>query len=268
MAIPAYASVDLQSVSKIINSPDPTGAQDVATKAYVDSAVEGLNWKDSVRAASTANVTVSGPGTTIDGVTLSNGDRILLKNQTTASENGIYIFNGSAVAATRSLDMNTAAEVEQAVTLVEEGTVNAGTNWRQTAVNVTLGSTSLTWTAFIASSAAASETTAGIAEIATQAETNTGTDDARMVSPLKLKNCTFVVQMFTATFGDGSTTSYDITHGLAASKVLDVNIYETGGTFREVLCEVQHLSTTQVRVLASPAPATNALTIVVMAPKA
>lgn len=261
--IPMYADSDYQSTNRIVNLPDPTLAQHPATKAYVDATVEGLNWKDSVRVASTANVTVSGPGTSIDGITLTNGDRILLKNQTTGAENGIYIFNGSAVAATRALDANTAAEIEAAVVYVEEGTTNANTTWRQTVANPTLGTTALSFTAFGTAASAASETTSGIAEIATQAETNTGTDDLRFVTPAKLKGQNFLVQLFTQTFGDGSATSFDITHGLSANKLIQVTIYETGGSFREVQCEIQHLSTTQVRVLATPAPASGALTIVV-----
>lgn len=261
--LPVYTDLDMQSTNRLTNLPDPSAAQHAATKAYVDANIEGLNWKDSVRAASTANLTISGPGATIDGVTMAANDRFLAKNQSTASENGIYIWNGSAVAATRALDMNSAAEVEAAVALVEEGTTNAGTTWRQTAVNVTLGSTSLAWTTFGTAAGAASEASAGIAEIATQAETNTGTDDARFVTPLKLMTFNAFNKTYSATIGDGSTTQFDLTHGLSTVKTHQVFVYETGGSFRQVLVEVQMLSTTQVRVIVSPAPATNALTVVV-----
>src|SRR5215218_7068057 len=101
--------LDFNSVARLLNLPDPSAAQHAATKAYVDSAVEGLNWKDSVRAATAANINLSSPGSTIDGVSMSSGDRFLAKDQTTASENGIYIWNGAAVAATRAADMNAAA---------------------------------------------------------------------------------------------------------------------------------------------------------------
>lgn len=262
--IPVYADLDMQSTSRLTNLLDPTVAQHAATKAYVDATVEGLNWKDSARVASTANITITAPGATIDGITMATNDRMLLKNQTNGQDNGIYIWNGAASTATRSLDMNVAAEVEAAVVYIEEGTVNDDTTWRQTTPNVTLGTTVLVWSAFGTAAPAASEGTAGIAELATQAETNTGTDDLRIVTPLKLKTQNFLVQKSTQTFGDGAATSFDLTHGLAADKILDVTVFETGGTFREVMCEIQHLSTTQVRVLASPAPASGALTLVVL----
>ncbi len=126
------------------------GANSLVSKEYVDAVKVGLDFKDSVRAASTANVTISGPGTAIDGVTLSSGDRVLLKNQSTASENGIYIFNGSASAMTRATDANADAEVTAGMfTFVEEGTVNADSGFVLTTDgSITLGSTSLTFTQF------------------------------------------------------------------------------------------------------------------------
>lgn len=262
MSILVQRDLDLNSAAKVINMPNPTAAQDGATKAYVDSAVEGLSWKDSVRVASVANINLAAPGTTIDGVTMAANDRFLAKDQSTASQNGIYIFNGSATPATRALDMNTAAEVEQAVLTVEEGT-SAGATFRQTAVNVTLDTTSLTWTNFGTSSPAASETTAGIMELATQAETDTGTDDLRAVTPLKLATWSGRIKKYTTTFGDGSATSYTITHNLN-TKVVHVGVYETGGSFREVLCEVQHTTVNTVTILTATAPASGAYTAVVI----
>lgn len=256
--------LDMQSTSRLTNLPDPTVAQHAATKAYVDSTVEGLNWKDSVRAASTANLTLTAPGATIDGVAMVAGDRLLVKNQTAGQDNGIYIWNGAASTATRAPDMNVAAEVEAAVVYVEEGTVNDDTTWRQTTPNVTLGTTVLTWSAFGTAASAASETTAGIAELATQAETDTGTDDLRIVTPLKLATWSNRARRFAASFGDGAATSYVITHNLNTLDVM-VYVYENGGSKRQVMAEIQHTSVNSVTILFSPAPATNALRVVVLA---
>jgi hypothetical protein len=256
--------IDMNGAGKVVNLADPASAQDAATKAYVDSAVEGLAWKDSVRAASTASLTLSGPGASIDGVTLSNGDRVLVKNQSTGSENGLYIFNGSGSAMTRTVDMSTAAEVEQAVVTVEEGTTNAGTTWRQTAVNVTLGTTALAWTSFGTAAGAATETTAGVVELATQSETDTGTDDARAVTPLKLKNYPGAKLPFAQTIGDASATAFNIDHNFNTRDVV-VAVFKNSGNYDDVLADVTRPTVNRVTVTFASAPASNAYRVVVQA---
>lgn len=141
------ASVSLNS-QKITNLLDPTSAQDAATKAYVDATKQGLDVKDSVHAATTANITLNGTQT-VDGVVLVAGDRVLVKNQTTASENGIYdVVSGGAW--TRSSDANTSAKVTAGMfVFVEEGTSNADSGWVLTTDNpITLGTTALSFTQF------------------------------------------------------------------------------------------------------------------------
>ena len=126
------------------------GATSLVSKEYVDAVKVGLDFKDSVRVASTATVTVSGPGAAIDGITLSSNDRVLLKNQSTASENGIYVFNGAASALTRATDADSSAEVTAGLfTFVEEGTVNADSGFVLTTDGtITVGSTALAFAQF------------------------------------------------------------------------------------------------------------------------
>lgn len=117
-----------------------------AVKGYVDGKVAGLSWKQAVRAATTAAVTLSTAlenGDTLDGVTLATGDRVLVKNQASATENGIYTVNASG-APTRATDADAGSELVNATVYVSEGTALADTQWTCTTnAPITLGSTSL-----------------------------------------------------------------------------------------------------------------------------
>ena len=131
---------------KLTNLADPVSDQDAATKYYVDTVAQGLDVKASVKVATTANITLAGTQT-IDGVTVSVGDRVLVKNQTAQADNGIYVVASGAWA--RSADANTWDELVSAYTFVEEGSTYADTGWVCT-INAggTLGVTAITWSQF------------------------------------------------------------------------------------------------------------------------
>jgi hypothetical protein len=172
------------------------------------------------------------------------------------------VWNGSAVAMTRSLDASTFAELEQAIITVEEGT-DAGTTWRQTQVNGTIDSSNVIWTSFAAAAPAASETTAGIAELATQAEVDAGTDDLRIVTPLKLASWSGRIKKYSTNIGDGSATSYTITHSLNTRDVI-IRVFPNSGTYDDVEVDVQRTSTTTATLVFATAPASNAYRVVVI----
>lgn len=151
-----------------------------SVKAYVDAAALGIvtSWKAPVVNATTANITLSGEQT-IDGV-LTSASRILVKDQSTQSENGIYVTAAGAWA--RSSDANVAAELEGAAVTVQQGTANANTTWIQTTDGITLGSSNIVFAQLGSSVPDANATVKGIVELATPAEVITGTDTVRAVT--------------------------------------------------------------------------------------
>ena len=139
-------SLDLNS-QKITNLADPTSAQDAVTKSYADALTSGLDVKESCKVATTANITLSGTQT-IDGVAVSADERVLVKNQSTASENGIYDCKSGSWA--RSSDFDSDTEVTSgAFTFVEQGSVNADAGFVLTTDGtITVGTTALSFTQF------------------------------------------------------------------------------------------------------------------------
>ena len=123
MAAPTGA-VSLNS-QKITNLAAPVNSNDAATRGFVESTAQGLDVKDSCKAATTGNITIStalNNGDTLDGVTLANGDRVLVKDQSTASENGIYVVAASPA---RADDLAAGSDAAGMFTFVESGSVNA-----------------------------------------------------------------------------------------------------------------------------------------------
>jgi len=133
-------------------SADPSSALHAVTKQYADSIAAGLDPKGSVRAATTANISFSGPQT-IDGVSVIDGDRVLVKNQSTGSQNGIYVAAAGSWFRATDFDGSPSSEVTAgAYTFVEEGTTQGDTGWVLTTNNpITIGSTALVFTQFTGS---------------------------------------------------------------------------------------------------------------------
>lgn len=256
------SDLDFNSVSRILNLPAPASANEPARLADLNSAVEGLAWKDSCRVSTQGNLSLATPGSTIDGITMSTDDRVLVRQQSTGSENGIYIWNGAAVAMTRSADCSTAAELEQAVTTIEEGT-DAGTTWRQTLVNFTLGSGSVAWTAFGTSAPSASTSTPGVIAIATQGEVDAGSVSNKAVVPSTLAAWSNRKLKFTANIGDGSATQYDLTHNLGTRDTV-VRVYRNSTPWDTIQCDIESNSTNVTRLKFAAAPTSNQFSVVIL----
>ncbi len=170
-------TIDVSS-ARITSLATPTQTTDAATKAYVDAQLQGLDVKNSVRVATTANGTLSSAfanNSTVDGITLATGDRILLKDQSTGSQNGIYTVNSSG-APTRATDFDADSEVTGGTFFfVEEGTVNADNGFVMTNDGtVTVGSTALVFTQF----SGAGQVTAGSALTKSGNTLNVAVDDS------------------------------------------------------------------------------------------
>jgi hypothetical protein len=282
---------------KITSIATPTADTDAANKGYVDSVAQGLDTKASVVAATTTDGTLAtacADGQVVDGVTLATGNRILIKNQTDETANGIYVVAASGAPA-RSADMNDGSEFPSAYVFVEQGTVNADTGWTCTTnAPVTLGVTNITWTqfsgagtytanngvvltgsvfSFAPQSGKGLETGASGAAIklATTSGLNVTSDLAvgagngiSVLTNTVAIDSSVVVSKYATNVGDGSATSYTITHNLGTRDVI-VSVYEGSGSYAEVVCDVNHATTNTITLLFSVAPTLDQYRVVVHA---
>ena len=141
---------ELASATNPVTGVTPTADAHFATKGYVDGVSQGLDIKGSVVAATTGNITIStalNNGDTLDGVSLSTNDRVLVKDQSSASENGIYIVGSSQA---RADDLAAGADAAGAFAFVEQGTVNADNAFVCTSNkgSAVVGTNNLTFTQF------------------------------------------------------------------------------------------------------------------------
>lgn len=262
MAQQVLVDLDFNSISKLTNLPNAVNPGDAVNLGQLNAAVEGISWKESARVATVSNINLASPGATVDGVTMAPGDRILVKSQTAQPENGIYVWSGASTPLSRSLDANSIGELEAAVITVEEGT-SAQATFRQTQVNFVLDTGNVVWVTFGTSAAAATESVAGIAEVATQAEVNTGTDDSRFVTAAKLAGWSGRIRKVAQAIGDGSATTYTVTHNLNTRDVR-VDVYRNSGNYDTVLVEIKRTSANAVEVVFAAPPTANQFQVVVV----
>jgi len=195
-------------------SATPTGSNDVTNKAYVDFVAAGLTWKQAVRVATTANITTLSGLLTIDTITVTDGERVLVKNQGTAANNGIYTASAGPWA--RASDANSWDEYVGAITFVESGS-QAGSAWYSSAQpGGTLGVTDINWSNFSVASTYTAGT--GLTLLANQFSiTNTGVTATNYGSASS-------VATFTVNAQGQLTTASSTSIGIAANQV-------TSGTF-------------------------------------
>ena len=259
---------------RIQNVGSPSVGTDAPNKDYVDNAVRGLDWKAEVVAASTGNVNVASPGTTLDGVTLTAGmqilpilgtvTRVLLKDQTAAAENGIWDWNGGAVAMTRSTDADTGEELSGSTVTVQRGTVNADRVYRVNTDNpITIGTTAI---AFGQVGGGGDPTMSGdLSGTASNAQIvagAVGTAELAANAVTAAKVGAGVARTFAVSIGDGTATSFTVTHNL---NTLDVVTQVYDNTTRDMeLPDIDHTTVNTITVAFGSAPASGSKRVVVI----
>lgn len=219
--------------NRIQNLGTPSASTDATNKQYVDdtiiASIEGIKTKDPVRVASQANITdLAAAITSLDGVSLNPGDRILVKSQTTQSQNGIYTLDASSIPV-RSLDANAWAELYHAHLVVYEGT-DASKSYRSTIASTgTLGTTAINF-----------------------AVHSSGNVDASL---LKKK--------YNTTIGDGSATTITVTHNLNDTDVSVTAKEISSGELVSTTIVVTDAN--NVALTFGTAPASNAIRVTVLA---
>lgn len=264
MSTPVLSDFDFGNVTRGVNVPNPVADTDMANLAIVKQLLANVPWKDDARFGATTNVNVASPGASVGGGSPSVGDRIFLQGQTAPAENGLWVWNGAAVPMTRPADFDAAAEVDGAMIKVREGT-NAGTTWTLTTASpLTIGTTGLTFANMAGSAPNASETTAGLVELATQSEVDSGAASPTnlAVTPVTLANWSGRKLKNSTTFGDGTATQYDITHNFN-TRDLVVLVYRVSDNKR-VECDVTMNTVNAVRLNFAAAVASNALRAVIL----
>jgi hypothetical protein len=211
--------LDLQS-QKITALADPSANTDAANKQYVDNVARGLQWKAPVRAASTANVTLAAPGATIDGVALAANDRLLLKNQTTASENGIWVWTASGSPLTRAVDADTAGELAPGTAVsVSEGSTNADKLFNVISdAAITIGTTAQNWGQLSGGTTYTGGNGISVAGSIISAVAAAGGGVSVVAGGIQLDN-SIAVRKFTANVGNGALTAIALTHNLGTQDI-------------------------------------------------
>lgn len=262
MAKSFFNGINLQN-QRITNLASPSASTDATNKQYVDNLVNGLDWKESVEAATTTNGTLATAfeaDQVIDGYTLVAGDRILLKNQSDAEENGIYTVEVTG-APSRAADGLTGELTSNATVRVNQGTVNGDTAWTLTTNDpITVGTTEQTWVrsdagtpydagAGLALSSGTFSVVAGSGIIADGSSTRI---DPSVVS-----------RHYATAIGNGSDTTITVTHNLGTRDVT-VTLYAASGSYEEAETDIAHATTNTVTLTFASAPASGAWRVVVM----
>lgn len=275
-----------------VTVPTTVNPTDAAQKQYVDSVAQGLDSKPSVVVVSTVNQASISGLLTIDGVTLTTGQRVLLSGQTTTTQNGLWVAASGAW--TRPTDFASASVQSGTYVFVEGGTANANSGWIMVGTSaVTVDTSTQAWTQFtgagevlagtglsksantislttpVAAANGGAGAVSGIMKAngsGTVSAAAAGTDYAAATSGSSVLKGNgsggFASAKYTTSIGDGSTLSYTVTHSLGTRDVI-VQIYDAT-TYVQYECDVTRTSTSVVTLAFAVAPTTNQINVVVI----
>lgn len=296
MAVKSKTGFDADN-QRVRNVASPSASTDAANKQYVDDNLAGLSWKQPVRVATTANGTLASAfanGQTVDGVSLATGDRILLKDQTAQTENGIYVVAASG-APTRASDANSSAELDSATVFVLAGTVNADKAYTQTTNTPTIGSSNIVFAQFgggasytadgqgielsgttfaleldgttLAKSASgvrvgSGAAGAGLTESSGVLAVGAGTGISVAADAVAI-DTSVVARKFSQAIGDNSATAITVTHNLG-TRDLVASVVEAATPWNVVLCDITHPTTNTTTFTFATAPASSEFRVTIV----
>lgn len=268
---------------KITSLADPSAGTDAANKQYVDSVAQGLNIHDPVAAATTdtlaaltggtvtynngssgvgATLTLSVALTVVDGYTLATGDRIIVKNEATTANNGVYTINSAKTVLTRATDADTPAELNGGdFFFVQNGTTLDNTGWVIVDAVPTIGTSPVVFSQF--SGAGTYTASNGVVLTGNNFSGVVVSNGGLTVGSSGFQiDTSIVVRKYAASIGDGSNTSYTVSHNLG-TKDVTVALYDNSSPYAEVVADIQHTSTSAITVVFSTAPTSNQYRVVV-----
>jgi len=247
--------LDLQG-QRIQTVGSPSAGTDAANRDYVDNVARGLSWKQPVRVASTGNISLSSPGTTLDGVTLAINDRILLKNQTAGAENGLYVWSGGTSALVRATDADTGTELQAGTSVtVTEGTTNGDKVFMIVSDGaVTIGTTATTWSQL----GGGGQTYTGGNGISVSGAVISGvvkpSGGVLLDSTGFSLDTSIVARKISGNVGNGTLTSIDVAHNLGVGNDLVVSL-KIASTGEEVIPDYVVKDANTITLLFPTAPA-------------
>lgn len=258
MTLPVDTNLDFQNVNKGINVPNPTSAGDIVNKAYADAIAAGIAYKQSVRGVAITAITLATPGAIGEAVA---GDRVLLTAQATASQNGLYIWNGANAALTRTTDFATGSSQEPGTAVFDD---NLDGTWVLVAdAAVTVDTTSETWTQ--GASAGNYTFQAPITNTGGQIGLNGGNalpvadGGTGSTTPAAARTALGAIGKYSTIIGNAAATSFTINHNLGVAAV-QVQVFDMA-TGNIELAQVTITSVNALNVVFGAAPAASGGTV-------